>query len=72
MQKDVQAFVAACSVCSQNKEPRTHPEGLLHSLPIPTRPWSHISLDFVTGLSKSQGNTLILVDGGGGGGGQVF
>lgn len=48
-------------MCAQNKEPRTHPHGLLHSLPIPTCPWSHISLDFVTGLPRSQGNTIILV-----------
>ncbi len=61
MQRDVRGFVAACAVCAQKKEPRTHPHGLLHSLPIPTRPWSYISLDFVTGLPKSQGNTVILV-----------
>ncbi len=53
MQRDVMCFVAACAVCAQNKEPRTHPHGLLHSLPIPTRPWSHISLDFITGLPRS-------------------
>ncbi len=61
MQRDVRVFVDACAVCAQNKEPRTHPHGLLHSLPIPSRPWSHISLDFVTGLPRSQGNTAILV-----------
>lgn len=61
MQRDVRGFVAACAVCAQNKDPRTHPHGLLHSLPIPTRPWSHISMDFVTGLPRSQGNTVILV-----------
>ncbi|XP_027132312.1 uncharacterized protein K02A2.6-like [Larimichthys crocea] len=29
-------------------------------LPVPHRPWSHISLDFVTGLPPSQGHTTIL------------
>ncbi len=61
LQRDVQEFVAACSVCAQNKEPRTHPHGLLHPLPIPRRPWSHISMDFITGLPQSQGSTVILV-----------
>lgn len=35
-------------------------KGLLHRLPIPSRPWSNIALDFVTGLPLSSGNTVIL------------
>ncbi|KAJ8403324.1 hypothetical protein AAFF_G00355410 [Aldrovandia affinis] len=30
------------------------PAGLLHLLPVPGRPWSHIALDFVTGLPPSK------------------
>lgn len=29
-------------------------------LPVPGRPWSHISLDFVTGLLCCEGNSVIL------------
>ncbi|XP_061907774.1 uncharacterized protein LOC133652739 [Entelurus aequoreus] len=36
------------------------PAGLLLPLPVPSRPWSHISLDFITGFPPSQGNTTIL------------
>ena len=36
------------------------PAGLLRPLPVPGRPWSHITLDFVTGLPLSQGNDTIL------------
>ncbi len=36
------------------------PEGLLQPLSVPSRPWSHIALDFVTALPASQGNTVVL------------
>jgi hypothetical protein len=60
MVPDVSAFVAAFTVCTQNKTPRQAPSGLLQPPPAPHRPWSHIALDFVTGLPPSDGNTVIL------------
>uniref|UniRef100_A0A8C6UZW3 Gypsy retrotransposon integrase-like protein 1 n=5 Tax=Neogobius melanostomus TaxID=47308 RepID=A0A8C6UZW3_9GOBI len=60
MEKDTKEFVSACTVCSQNKTSNRPPSGLLQPLPIPSRPWSHISLDFVTGLPSSNGNTVVL------------
>lgn len=36
------------------------PAGLLQPLPAPNRSWSHIALDFVTGLHPSDGHTTIL------------
>ncbi|XP_025767086.1 uncharacterized protein LOC100708394 isoform X1 [Oreochromis niloticus] len=58
--KDTREYVTACSTCAQNKHPNQPPSGLLQPLPTPGWPWSHISLDFVTGLPPSSGNTVIL------------
>lgn len=58
MQSNVRDFVSDGFVCAQ---PKTRPQDLLHLLHIPKRPCSHISLNFFTGLPKSQGNTVILV-----------
>jgi len=60
MVADTRAFVAACAVCAHAKASHQPPSGLLRPLPVPGRPWSHIALDFVTGLPLSQGNTTIL------------
>ena len=59
--KDVRVYVSSCSVCAQFKAPRHLPRGKLQPLPVPQRPWSHLSVDFVTDLPPSQGNTTILV-----------
>uniref|UniRef100_A0A9J7Y7Y2 Uncharacterized protein n=1 Tax=Cyprinus carpio carpio TaxID=630221 RepID=A0A9J7Y7Y2_CYPCA len=60
MGQDVRQFVLACSVCAQNKVSNCPSIGQLQHLPIPSRPWSHIALDFVSGLPLSNGYTVIL------------
>lgn len=60
MKTDVQTFVSACPVCAQNKGSNRPPPGYLQPLPIPRRPWSHLSLDFVSGLPPSKGMTVVL------------
>ncbi|KAI4884140.1 hypothetical protein NFI96_009880, partial [Prochilodus magdalenae] len=60
MNSDIHRFVTSCDTCSQCKTPRTLPAGKLMPLPIPSRPWSHIAVDFVTDLPESQGHTVIL------------
>ncbi|KAG1929978.1 retrotransposable element [Pimephales promelas] len=61
MAQDVSRFVKGCSVCAMAKVPRHLPEGKLVPLPIPTRPWSHLGVDFVTDLPVSNNHTCILV-----------
>ncbi|KAL0162059.1 hypothetical protein M9458_041455 [Cirrhinus mrigala] len=60
MARDVRSFVLACSVCAIGKTSNRPPDGLLQPLLVPSRPWSHIALDFVTALPPSQGNTVVL------------
>lgn len=60
LRKDVREYVSVCAVCARNKLSTKHPAGLLHPLSTPHRPWSHISLDFVTGLPHSSGKSVIL------------
>ncbi|KAK3572897.1 hypothetical protein QTP86_010584 [Hemibagrus guttatus] len=58
---DVEEHVRACSTCAQTRTSRQLPEGLLEPLPIPQRPWSHLSVDFLTDLPDSGGHTAVLV-----------
>lgn len=53
MWKEVKNFVLSCDICSRSKNPRHRPYGLLQPLPIPKRPWSSISMDFITDLPPS-------------------
>jgi len=57
----VQQFIKQCQVCRQAKHLHTHPQGLLQPLPIPDGAWQNISLDFIEGLPKSEGYSVILV-----------
>uniref|UniRef100_A0A1A7ZBH1 Gypsy retrotransposon integrase-like protein 1 n=1 Tax=Nothobranchius furzeri TaxID=105023 RepID=A0A1A7ZBH1_NOTFU len=60
MFKDTKEYIAACHVCARSKASNQPPPGLLNPLPIPSRPWSHIALDFVTGLPSSRGFSVIM------------
>lgn len=57
---DVIKFVHQCTTCNIVKASHLRPAGLLQPLPVPQRPWSHIAVDFVTDLPRSQGFTTIL------------
>ncbi|KAI3376909.1 hypothetical protein L3Q82_000158 [Scortum barcoo] len=61
MKKDVADYVArrAPSVPGVRRS-RQARMGLLQPLPVPQRPWSHLTLDFITGLPPSKGNTTVL------------
>lgn len=61
MKKAIVDYIHQCPVCQKNKAEHTPYPGLLQPLPIPEMAWTHISMDFVEGLPKSQGKDVILV-----------
>ncbi|MCO5573892.1 hypothetical protein L7F22_027667 [Adiantum nelumboides] len=52
--KDVKEFVCSCLVCQKVKFDRHKAQGLLQPLPISTRPWESIAMDFIFDLSRTQ------------------
>lgn len=61
MKQVVEEFIKQCNICQHAKHINNNPAGLLQPLPIPEGVWMYISMDFVEGLPKSQGFSVILV-----------
>lgn len=53
LQRDVADYVAGCPVCQGAAAPKHRPYGTLESLPIPSRPFAELSMDFITGLPET-------------------
>ena len=49
----VKDVVSKCQVCAKTKAPRHKPYGLLQPLPVAERPWSSVTMDFITKLPLS-------------------
>lgn len=68
LNRDVAEYVQDCQVCQGITAKRHKPYGELHPLPIPSRPFIELSMDFVTGLpptlhdSKLVDAILVIVD----------
>ncbi|KAL0532314.1 hypothetical protein IC582_031647 [Cucumis melo] len=61
MKREVAEFVSRCLVCQQVKAPRQKTSGL-QPLSIPEWKWENVSMDFITGLSRTlRGFTVIWV-----------
>ena len=57
----IRKYVASCDSCQRNKSSSHKPYGLLEMLPIPSRPWSAIGMDFVGPLPWSSSFDMVLV-----------
>ena len=64
MSRSIKTFVSTCDVCQKSKPKRHAPIGLLCPIPIPTRPFEVVTMDFIPELPKSNGfdNILVVVD----------
>ena len=54
MTRTIRAYVSSCATCQRIKSSTQPTPGLLQPHAIPSRPWSHVSLDLITDLPKSQ------------------
>jgi len=61
LRQDVTQFVAKCVDCQCTKYETKRMSGLLCPLPVLSRPWEDLSLDFITGLPPYHGKTVLLV-----------
>ena len=61
MSHDIESYCKTCGICATSKDANSNPTGLLHSLPIPDRPWQSIGLDFMGPLPKSNNFDYLLV-----------
>jgi len=61
IKEDIKDYVRSCEICCRSKDTKHKPYGFLKPLEIPDRPWTCISMDFITDLPTSNGFTCILV-----------
>jgi len=59
--KEVKRYMEGCDACQYNKNRTEQPAGKLMPNFIPEKPWTHISVDFITKLPLAQEYDSILV-----------
>jgi hypothetical protein len=56
----VRDFMRACTTCQRNKTDQLQSASLLQPLPVPSTVWVDIGIDFIEGLPKVNGHSVIL------------
>jgi predicted aspartyl protease len=57
----VERFIRNCHACRRANAPRDRTPGLLNPLPIPQRPWQHITMDFQSFPPDTHGYDTVFV-----------
>ena len=58
---DIDRYIRNCHDCRRSLVPRDKTPGLLKPLPIPERPWQHVSMDFHEVPTDRNGQDIVLV-----------
>ena len=61
LRDNVEQYVKSCVTCQQNRTQFSKEAGLLRPLPIPTKYWESVSMDFMTHLPEFKGFDSIMV-----------
>jgi transposase InsO family protein len=61
LRKDIARYIRNCHTCRRTRVPRDLPPGQLQPLPIPERPWQHISMDFKSFPKDKKGYNAVFV-----------
>ena len=59
--EDVDSFCKSCGRCQVTKNTRQKPAGWLHTMPIPSRPWESVGMDFTGPFVEVEGYDYILL-----------
>ncbi len=65
MRTDVDTFCRECPTCQEHKTSTQAPHGLLQPHAVPSRPFQHVAMDFITGLPTTTAgydSILTIVD----------
>ena len=64
MKKDVVDYITQCMELQKVKDEQRHPTSLQQPLPIPEKKWEVITMDFITGLlrtNKKHDSIMVVV-----------
>ena len=61
MHQEIAKFCQTCQMCLMSKGSYQSPSGVLHTLPIPTKPWQSIGMDFISPFPEVKGFNYLWV-----------